>query len=170
MWCAVGILYAGAMATPAPLVPILIAVGLVSLAYREGRKAALRSAESRRRIGRVVALWSGAEVVAIVIVANLLGATGHVDQVLPAIGLIVAVHFLPLARWLPFPAFYPVGLAMAVVAIIGFFIGPVPTRMQFVAFGEALILWAAALAVIRAVKRSPRTLAQGSWIAMQQGS
>ncbi|WP_432523717.1 hypothetical protein [Kineococcus sp. SYSU DK006] len=52
----------------------------------------------RRRSGRAFGLVFALEVVAIVVAADLLNATGHQDLVLPVIALIVGLHFYPMAR------------------------------------------------------------------------
>ncbi|AEV87671.1 hypothetical protein ACWT_6659 [Actinoplanes sp. SE50] len=52
----------------------------------------------RRTSGRTFGLLFGAEAAAIWVVVLLLGATGRSDYVVPAIALIVGLHFFPMAR------------------------------------------------------------------------
>ncbi|BCY11443.1 hypothetical protein [Actinoplanes sp. L3-i22] len=94
-----------AVAGPIWAVFAVLAVGFIVQGVRllraRGRfPAALSEADSRRQrgTGRAYGITFGLEGLAIGIVAALLNVTGHPDYVMPAIALIVGLHFYPMAR------------------------------------------------------------------------
>jgi hypothetical protein len=74
-------------------------------------------AHERRRIGRVIGWASLFEGIAIFVAVNVVTDLGHADLVLPAIAIIVGLHFLPMAYLLGWRNCYWLATAMAAVAI-----------------------------------------------------
>ena len=107
-----------------------------------------RPPEERRRVGRLVMLWSGLEGLAALVAVNLLNTPPHARLIWPAVAVVVGLHFLPLARGLPFRPYYATGLAMVAAGLAACALPG--TGPQAAASGAAaLILWATALAFPR---------------------
>jgi hypothetical protein len=64
-----------------------------------------------------------------------------------ATALLVGLHFLPLAYYLPVPRYYASGVALVALAGAGCAVGDSHTRLMLVGFGSALVLWATCLPV-----------------------
>ncbi|WP_143447551.1 hypothetical protein [Kineosporia sp. R_H_3] len=89
--------------------PVVLAVA-AALAFAAGAVALFRDAgrfppvtdaveaDRGRRIGRAYGLTFGVEGLAIFVVAATLSRTGNVDYQVPAIALVVGLHFYPMAR------------------------------------------------------------------------
>lgn len=94
---------------PAAVAPVVLAAA-AALAFAAGAVALFREAgrfppvtdpadaERGRRIGRAYGLTFGLEGLAIFVVAATLSRTGNVDFQVPAIALVVGLHFYPMAR------------------------------------------------------------------------
>jgi MFS family permease len=91
----------------------------------------------RRRFGIVLAF----EWVPIFLVAFVLGRIGHPDFILPAIAVIVGLHFIPLARLFNCPLYYWTGISFVLVAIGSFAIDPLAIRQAITCLGCGLALW-----------------------------
>ena len=57
-----------------------------------------------------------AEVVAIVMGVQVLAHDGRPDLIVSFIAVVVGLHFLPLARWIPMPKYYVSALALVIAA------------------------------------------------------
>jgi len=73
-------------------------VRLIRLRKRFPAQLSADDEQYRRSSGRAFGIIFGTEALAIWIVALILNATGHSDYVVPAIALIVGLHFYPMAR------------------------------------------------------------------------
>jgi hypothetical protein len=69
------------------------------------------------------------------------------ELLLPAMALVVGLHFLPIAWSGPFRPFYLLGGALILAAILGFSIAS-PTGGTIAGLGGALGLWTAAVAAV----------------------
>lgn len=122
----------GALGTAITAVGVLASawfvVTAVGLARTRGRASTAASPEEQRwqkRAGMAFGWVFTAEAVLIVVAANVLGGIGRPDLVLPAIALVVGVHFYPMARifrrridtWLA-TALSAVGLAGLLVLLL----------------------------------------------------
>jgi hypothetical protein len=90
------------------------------------------------------------EIAAIALVANLLPRFGLSHAVTPAIAIVVGLHFIPLARGIPFAGYYWTAAGVTAIGIIALFL-PAPFHIAVAAFGSALVLWltvAVAVAVL----------------------
>lgn len=101
-----------------------------------------------RQVTRLVAIWIDAEVVGMVIAMNIVIALKRPDLMLPAIIIPVGLHFLPLARWLPFRPYYVGATLLILLALLGLVIPSPHERNLLVGIGGAVILWSAALTVL----------------------
>ncbi|HTZ71158.1 MAG TPA: hypothetical protein VMB71_10955 [Acetobacteraceae bacterium] len=98
--------------------------------------------------GRVMMWSSVAEGIGLFIAANLVTNLGHPELLLPAMALVVGLHFLPMAYGIPFFPFYVLGLALLVAAAIGF-VATQPLGGDIAGFGAAGALWVAAVLAVR---------------------
>ncbi len=105
------------------------------------------------RAERVI-MWSSiAEGVGLFIVANLVQNLHRPDLLLPAMALVVGLHFLPIAAAAPFRPFYVLGGALILAAIAGAsFAAPLGGAIAGLAAAGAL--WIAALLAIRRDRRA----------------
>ena len=76
----------------------IISVLLIFVARRRLSGAPPRPPEEAKRAGRIVGWAAGGEGILIAVVANLLTHNGQRALVLPAVAIIVGLHFLPLAN------------------------------------------------------------------------
>ncbi len=128
--------------------PALVSLLLVRLLAPRTPGPRDRSPPERRRVGRLVATWSGAEVVAMLVAVNLLARTGHAAWAVSAAVFIVGLHFFPLARGLPFRAYWITGALMCAAGAAGLLVPP--AQAQTLSAGlAALVLWGTAPAFPR---------------------
>lgn len=74
--------------------------------------------------------------------------------IVPAIAVIVGVHFLPLAQLFRAPIYYLTGIAMVAWSVTMIFAMPIdPQRTIMVAYGAGAILWASAFIVLAFPRR-----------------
>ncbi len=100
------------------------------------------------RAGRVI-MWSSiGEGVGLFVAANLVMNLHRPELLLPAMALVVGLHFLPIAYAAPFRPFYALGGTLILAAIAGFILhGPAAGSVAGPA--AALALWTAATLAIR---------------------
>lgn len=146
-------------------VALLIAVAYLLRAAR--RLPPNRSADARARgkdQGRRFLFVLGIEFAAIALASYLLGVTGRAELIPPVVGLLVGLHFLPLASVFGVRLYYLTGTLMtliAAVAVIALLSGITPGGAfewsAVVGLANAAILWVTALIMLRAVWRSLRS-------------
>jgi hypothetical protein len=104
--------------------------------------------EPSERAGRVI-MWSSiGEGVGLFIVANVVQNLHRPELLLPAMVLVVGLHFLPIAAAAPFRPFYVLGGALILAAIAGVLVAP-PLGGVIAGFAAAAALWIASLLAIR---------------------
>jgi hypothetical protein len=107
-----------------------------------------------------VILWSSVgEGVGLFVAAQLTTSLGHRELLLPAMTLVVGLHFLPMARAIPFRPFYGLGLALLAAAAAGFALAA-PTGGAISGFAGAAALWVAALLAVRRDMRAKSVFAK----------
>ena len=99
---------------------------------------------SGAHVGRVVGIATAIEGVAIFLAANVLINLHMPTAVIPAAVIIVGLHFLPLARWIPVPLYYRTAFGLIAVGLLGLLL-PAPSRAIATGTGAALVLWASAI-------------------------
>jgi hypothetical protein len=169
----------GSAAVPSParsvamFVVLLITVIWFGVAYAFHRAARhLPSAPGQTTNPfRTRAYWLAvlAQSVAIPLVSRLLSATGHPDAIMPAIAVIVGLHFFGLIPAFGSWRFAGVGGAMVLLALISLTLAPnialepsgerVALRAAVVGFGCTLILWGSIVPIAAAAGRQ---LARGA--------
>ena len=79
------------------LLPIAISLALLAA----GWNGAGMVPSSGPHVGKVAGLWSGVEVIALIIAVNALQHFDRGDLMFPVAAIIVGLHFLPMARGIP---------------------------------------------------------------------
>ncbi len=97
------------------------------------------SAAERRRLGRLIGIWSAAEGVAILVGINIAINLGNDHAVMPVIAIAVGLHFIPLARYVPAPSYYVTGALLTVAGLVGLAL-PAALANVCTAFAGFLIL------------------------------
>lgn len=99
-------------------------------------------------------MWSSiGEGVGLFLAANLVVNLHHPELLLPAMALIVGLHFLPIAYAAPFRPFYALGAALILAAAAGFVL-PAPSGGIVAGFAAAAALWTAAFFALRRDRRA----------------
>jgi len=143
-------------AHPLRLLPVAaITVLLLMLAWRQFRRhraahAAAEQSPQAKRVGRLFNVVNAGQWIAIFIVGNVLKNMGLQAWFIPAVILIVGLHFFPLAWLFKARRHLAIGMALCVWAV-GYPLtlrhGPLDPAG---CLGAGLILWVAALSAVRA--------------------
>lgn len=139
IWWMVGVAQLGRRSLMMYTVGIVISGFMVALDWQHGDPPAAR--EERRHRGRIVGIASAVEGAAIVAAVAILGNVGRRDLIAPAVAIIVGLHFLPLARWLPAPVYYVTAVLLVAVGMAGVVVRDLPNRILTVGIGAAAVLW-----------------------------
>jgi hypothetical protein len=141
LWWCLGLAQSGHGSWTAIAVGFAASAALVVLAARQPALPAPGGDANRRRINRLVGIASGAEGVAILVAINVLAALGRQDLINPAIAIVVGLHFLPLARWLPAPGYYLTALLMCALGMAACLVTDLAGRQLLTGAGMAALLW-----------------------------
>lgn len=136
-----------ALLVPFILFAVIASAAVVALRRSGGAKTASERAE------RVIMWSSMGEGAGIFIAANLVVNLGHRELLLPAIAVVVGLHFLPMAYAIPFRPFYALGTALLAAATLGFALHG-PNGARIAGFAAAAILWIAAVLAVRRQQRA----------------
>ena len=149
IWWIVGALNSGWSPIVSFGIPIAIFVFLFAIRKKQNITPTELSEQEGRRIGRLVGIASGTEGIIIFVVVNILANIGKSDLLSPIIAIIVGLHFIPLARWIPAKLYYYTALVLVVVGTIGLIISDSILRMKIACLGSALTLWITSYIVLR---------------------
>ena len=89
------------------------------------------------------------EGLAFVVGASILNKMAIADQDLPLLAIIVGLHFLPFARYIPDRRYYPMAVILVAIGTAGVFVPSPDIRAWFVGGSCALVLWAASITTLR---------------------
>jgi hypothetical protein len=131
------------LAVVGPVISILLIV--VARGRLKGQPA--RPPADKKRIGRVVALASSGEGVAMAVAGNVLLNLHALEYLFPVMAVIVGLHFLPLAKWIPAPMYYVASLLLVLIGLGGLALHG-DHRPLAVGLMSAMVLWGAGLAVL----------------------
>jgi hypothetical protein len=146
-----------AQRSPTPslcVVPIVIAAVLAGWSVSVARKQTPLAPNVRKRLNKIVMYASTFEGVAIFVGVNVLDNLGMAQQILPLVAVVVGLHFLPFARFLPDRRYYPIALSLMTIGFVGAIIRSSDLRAWFVGASCALVLWTASIIAIRAPNRA----------------
>lgn len=139
------------------LLPFLVFALIGGAALRVIRRGNRGSALSRR--ARKTVMWaSTAEGIGIFVAVNFVTNLHRPEWRLPAMALIVGLHFLPIAQAAATRTFYILGAALIAIALAGFMI-PAPFGGTLAGVAAAGCLWVASLAAIRRDGRTAPAIA-----------
>lgn len=118
--------------------------------FRRNRAARAAEPESQesKRANRIFNAVNAIQWISVFVVSALLAALGHKEWILPAIILIVGIHFFPLAVAFKVPRHYVTGTAMTLLAIVYPFLSNGGPRSPLGCLGAGIILWASAVAAL----------------------
>jgi hypothetical protein len=146
-WWIYGSIASGHGSMPFLIIPVVALLFLIMSAVRHGA-GIKRSAIEQKRIGRLIGLASGLEGFGIFLALNILNNTGHAQFFIPVAAIIVGLHFLPLAFWLPVRLYYLSAASLCLLGVVGFWVDDTAQRILFVSLGAASILWLTCLAAL----------------------
>jgi hypothetical protein len=138
---------------PSLLIPIAIFGLIVARVVALSRRGSAHFATARAE--KVITWASIGEGIGMPIVVTILIVLGHRDLILPGIAAVVGLHFLPMAYAIPFRAFYVLGTALLIAAIIGVLLRQ-PFGSEVAGVAAAGALW---IASYTALSREARALA-----------
>jgi hypothetical protein len=141
IWWIAGAVGSGWPFVPAYAIPFIAILVLVVAALRARDHTEPESDQDGKRTGRLVGIASGLEGAAILVAVNVVANTGTQDYTAPAIAIIVGLHFLPLARWLPAKLYYATAVALIGLGVVGIWISGAVLRLEVVCSGSACTLW-----------------------------
>lgn len=107
-----------------------------------------RGRQQGMRQGMWFGIVFGIECLAIALVSTWLAGSGRGQMIPIALGIIVGVHFLPLARVFHVPMYYATGGLICLIAIGSLFITSPELRQATAGIGTALVLWASAIGML----------------------
>ena len=154
IWWMIGAHASRRGSAPLYVLGLLIAAALTFAAMRSANPATTPEEESRR--GRLVGIASAIEGVLILIAVNVLRNIGKAGFVAPAVAVIVGLHFVPLARWLPASLYYGTALLLIVVGGVGYTVPDDHGRLLLVSFASAAVLWLTAATVLLGMRSSAK--------------
>jgi hypothetical protein len=148
-WWAVGLGMTGHAGWLAFVFPVVVTGAIVAAALQRSRADARVPNEEDSRRGRLVGIASAVEGVAILVAINVLARLNRPDLAVSAVAIIVGLHFLPLARWLPAPFYYATSALLIALGAGGFGISDGTRRLLVVSVGAACVLWLTCMFVLR---------------------
>jgi len=136
------------------LVPLIIAAVLIKWSVSAAKAQMKLPLGERRRRNRIVLYATAFEGIAIFVGANVLNNLDLADQYLPMLALIVGLHFLPFARYIPDWRYFPISLTLMAIGTAGIFVTSPDLRAWFVGLSSALVLWTASIIALRVRKNA----------------
>ncbi|MGA8216879.1 MAG: hypothetical protein WB799_25065 [Candidatus Sulfotelmatobacter sp.] len=153
VWCIAGIRTAMVASPLWYAVPVVITVVIVTAALHRSAESSPAPPNDGSRRARLVGIAIAIEGLLILVTVNVLINTGKQNWTVPVIAVIVGLHFLLLARWLPARLYYATGVLLIACGLLGFGISDVRYRILIVTVGAACVLWFTSVAVLmRAIR------------------
>jgi hypothetical protein len=154
--CGAGYEYAG------PNLPLLAAIVIAALLMTAWAIATFRArsrgftgtgdAAAGKRVRKGFMIVNAVQWSSIGLAVLLLNLTGHVAWILPAVILVVGLHFFPLAKLLRYGGYNLTALALVLVAILTFlFGGSGNASIALTLLATGAILWLSAIALLYTV-------------------
>ncbi|MBY0519428.1 MAG: hypothetical protein K2P79_03260 [Sphingomonas sp.] len=136
---------------------VFMLIGLMTISVIRMRGSGIIASEKAER----AIMWSSiGEGVGLFLTANIVINLRHPELLLPAMALVVGVHFLPIAFAANFRPFYFLAAALIVGAIVGFTV-PAARGGEIAGFMAAASLWVAAIIAVHRDWAAKRSFALG---------
>jgi hypothetical protein len=133
---------------PIWLASLPIALSVVLLLWASSQPVGTGNPVEGDHVGRAVGVASAIEGVALFIVANVLLNLHLPTAIMPAAAIIVGLHFIPLARWIPVPIYYRTAAGLIAIGIVALLMPPLD-RAIVTGIGAALVLWVSGIMLVR---------------------
>jgi hypothetical protein len=144
LWGVAGIMV-GHLPAWVAFVPIAISGAL--LLWASGQPVGTGNPVRGSHVGRVVAIATALEIIAILITEKVLISLHLPTALMPAVVIIVGLHFFPLARGIPVPIYYRTGAALVAVGLVALLLPP-PAGAIVSGMAAALILWSSGIVLV----------------------
>jgi uncharacterized membrane protein len=144
VWAVAGIVVGQA---PAWLTVVPVAISVVMLLWARRQSVGTGNPVEGDHVGRVIGIATAIEAIAIFVAANVLVNLHLPTLVMPAIAIIVGLHFAPLARWIPVPLYYWTGAGLVIVGLIAIVL-PADDRAIATGIASALVLWISCILLV----------------------
>ncbi|MGR4865770.1 hypothetical protein [Caulobacter sp. LARHSG274] len=118
----------------------MVSAAMILFARQRLKNAPAVSGDTAKRRGRIIGWAVAGEGVAIAVTSHLLVKAGLVAFVVPAVAIIVGLHFLPLAKLLSVKIYYVAGGLITLAGIAGLVV-EAPHRALFTGLSAAVLLW-----------------------------
>lgn len=156
LWCTLALINASPTPPIAVVLVVLVTAMLGTAALLAQRRAVPAPEAEQHRVGRLVGRASAAEGLAIPIGIVVLNVLNRGEYIAPMVALIVGLHFLPLAKWLPAPAYYVTAVALVAVAAYGASVSSPGQRNLVVGASAGVVLWLTSAWVLMLAARRRR--------------
>ncbi len=161
VWWIAGVHLSGSGSPAFYGVAFVVTAAMIVLAWRSP-KTVVSEAEDARQ-GRLVGIASGVEGLAILVAVNVCINLKRPDLIAPAVAVIVGLHFIPLALWLPAPLYWVTSVALVAVGACSVAIADPLRRVFVVSIGAASLLWLTSIFVlVRSARSTSRGRERGS--------
>ena len=117
------------------------------------KKQKLDRREYLMQNAKPVGMITAGEIVGCALVAGLAYGLHHPELVAPGIGLVVGLHFIPLARFFHVPAYFGTAAAMIVANLAAAFVWHGDAITAAAAIANGAILWVTAIYVLAVSRR-----------------
>jgi hypothetical protein len=149
LWWIIGVTASGNASVLLCGIPLLITAVLVVAALRRGVEILPLPPKERARQGRLIGITSGAEGLLILVGVYVLANIDKRNFTVSVVAIIVGLHFLPLARWLPARRYYVTSALLIGLGTAGCFVPGANQRLLAVSLGAACVLWLTCVLTLR---------------------
>jgi hypothetical protein len=118
----------------------VVSVAMILFARRRLKNAPPVPEASAARRGRIIGWALAGEGAAIALTSHLLVKAGLAAFIVPAVAIIVGLHFLPLAKLLPVKIYYVAGVLITLAGVAGLVVDA-PHRVVITGLSAAVLLW-----------------------------
>jgi hypothetical protein len=135
---------------------LVVSAVIIVAAWRQQSRSPPQNEGEARRTGRLIGIASAIEGAVIFVGANVLANIGRRGFIAPMVAIVVGLHFLPLARWLPAASYYATAVVLVAIGAAGCFVADAQLRVWLVCAGAASALWLTSLFVLGGGNRRAR--------------
>jgi hypothetical protein len=155
LWMVIGLKFLQRLNSRSGLLVLIVTAVIAFGAIRDLRRANTLPQETTHATPAEVAAINhkfrvvlGIELLAIAAVVILFNLLRRPTFILPAVAVIVGLHFIPLAGIFGAQIFYSTGMAMVLTVLFAFALRELPRRQAAIGVGCGLVLWITGLLLI----------------------